>query len=112
MGFRAPVEEIGFTMRHIAGLDALLAAGGFDDLSADTVTAILVEAGRFTEEELDPINQAGDRVGCHLDNGKVTTAPGWKDAYQRWAEAGWNGVSAPVEWGGQNLPVMVHAALN
>jgi alkylation response protein AidB-like acyl-CoA dehydrogenase len=97
-------------MRHIAGLDAMLAAGGFGDLSADMVEAIFTEAGRFAEEELDPINRGGDREGCRLKDGRVTTPAGWKEAYRRWREAGWNGVSARAEWGGQELPVMVHAA--
>ena len=110
MSFRIPVDEIAFTMRHIAGLDAMLAAGGFDDLSVDMVEAILAEASRFAEEELDPINRGGDRIGCRLEDGRVTTPPGWKEAYRRWREAGWNGVSARAEWGGQELPVMVHAA--
>lgn len=111
MGLRAPVAEITYMMGHVADLEAILSCSDFDDLSADMVAAILAEAGRFAEEELDPINIPGDRTGCRLANGAVTTPPGWKDAYRRWAEAGWNGVSAPSEWGGQGLPATVHAAV-
>jgi hypothetical protein len=111
MGFRAPVAEIAFTLRHIAGLDALLAAGGSGGLSSDMIDSILAEAGRFAENELDPIDASGDRFGCILAGDAVKTAPGWKETYQRWTEGGWNGVSAPTEWGGQNLPVMLNAAV-
>lgn len=111
MGFRAPVAEITYTLRHIAGLEAMLGQAGFDDLNVETAAAILIEAGRFTEEELDPINIPGDRTGCDLTNGEVRTPPGWKEAYRNWSEAGWNGVSAPTEWGGQGLPVMLQTAL-
>jgi len=110
MALRAPVAEITFMLSHIAGLEATLASGGFGDLDVDSVEAILAEAGRFAEGELDPINIAGDRAGCQMTSGNVTTPPGWKEAYRRWIEAGWNGVSAPAEWGGQGLPVMVQAA--
>ncbi len=111
MGFRAPLADILFTMRNIADLDGVIAADGSSDLSAEMVEAILAEAGRFAENELDAINRGGDQIGCRLDKGAVTTPPGWKDAYKSWADAGWNGVTASAAWGGQDLPVMVHAAL-
>jgi acyl-CoA dehydrogenase len=111
MGLRAPIAEIVFTMRHIAGLDEIIATSKFTELSVDMVEAIVSEAARFAEDELDQISRVGDRVGCRLENGTVTTPPGWKETYRRWAKAGWNGVSAPAEWGGQNLPILVHAAL-
>ena len=37
-------------------------------------------------------------------------APGWKKAYRAWAQAGWNGLAAPAQWGGQELPQAVNAA--
>lgn len=112
MAFHAPISEIAFTMRYIAGLDAALATGGFDDLSADMVDSILMQAGRFAEAELEPIDASGDRFGCILTDDVVKTAPGWKETYQRWIAGGWNGVSAPTEWGGQGLPIMLRAALD
>jgi len=112
MGFRAPVAEIAFTLRHIADLDALLTASGTDDVSAEMIDSILAEAGRFAENELDPINASGDRFGCVLNGDSIKTPPGWKETYQRWIEGGWNGVSAPAEWGGQNLPAVVNAAVD
>ena len=111
MGFEAPIAEITFTLRNIAGLDAVLASGAFGDVSPETVEAILSEAGRFAGEVLAPLNAVGDRIGTRLEGDKVTTAPGWKDAYRRWAEAGWNGIAAPVAWGGQGLPALLHAAV-
>ncbi|HET7714534.1 MAG TPA: acyl-CoA dehydrogenase [Bauldia sp.] len=73
--------------------------------------AILGEAARFTGEVLAPLNRVGDREGVRLKDGAVTTAPGWKEAYRRFAEAGWTGVSAPEQYGGQGLPVMVEMAV-
>ena len=40
----------------------------------------------------------------------MTTPPGFADVYRRWAEAGWNGVSAPAEFGGMGLPHLVNVA--
>ncbi len=59
---------------------------------------------------LAPLNKVGDEHGIKLDNGKVTTAPGWPDAYQRWTAAGWNAVSGPEAFGGQGLPLAINAA--
>ncbi len=112
MSFEAPVAEIARTMRIAGGLDAALATGAFGDLAADTVEEILAEAGRFAEDVLAPLNQVGDRIGVsRSDDGGVTTAPGWKEAYARWAAAGWNGFGAPAAWGGQGLPVVLQMAV-
>jgi acyl-CoA dehydrogenase len=111
MGFRAPIADILFTMRHIADLDGVMAMGGTPDVSPEMVGTILEAAGRFAETELDAINRGGDRAGCVLKDGAVTTPPGWRAAYRAFADAGWNGVTASADWGGQALPAMVHTAL-
>ena len=43
--YRAPVSEIAFTLKHVAGLDEALASGAFPDLTEDLVDAVLGEAG-------------------------------------------------------------------
>jgi acyl-CoA dehydrogenase len=101
------------TLNDVAGLDQLIADGTFGDLSGDVVSAVLEEAGRFASEVIAPLNQAGDRHGCSLDTGssEITTAPGWKDAYTQWVEAGWGSLPAPEEFGGQGLPTLVSLAV-
>src|SRR5258707_824784 len=111
MAFQPPIAEIAFTLDKIAGLDTALANGVFGDLSTETVHAILAEAGRFAADELAPINRPGDRVGARRENGSVFTAPGWREAYQRFRAAGWGGIGAPEAWGGQGLPVMIGMAV-
>jgi alkylation response protein AidB-like acyl-CoA dehydrogenase len=108
--YRAPVEEIAFTLKHVAGLDAAIDTGAFGDLSEDLVDAILAEAGRFATEEIAPLYKAGDGHGAVLKDAAVTTPPGWKDLYRRWMEGGWNALSGPVAFGGQGLPAMLGVA--
>jgi alkylation response protein AidB-like acyl-CoA dehydrogenase len=110
MNYRAPIAEIAFSLRHAAGFAAASAAGLFGELGDDDVDSVLAEAGRFAAEVLSPLNQVGDREGARLENGVVTTPPGWKEAYRAWAEAGWNAVAAPEQWGGQHLPQAINAA--
>jgi len=110
MVYRAPVRDIGFTLKHIAGLAPALDEGKFSDLSVDLVDAILEEAGRFATDEVAPLNAVGDAHGTPLEDGTVTMPPGWKDLYHRWIEGGWNGLTADPEFGGQGLPMSLYAA--
>jgi len=109
MAYRAPVEDIVFTLKHAAGF-AKARAEGLYDLGDDDLDAVLGEAGRFASEVLAPLNAPGDRFGTPFRDGEVTTPPGWKEAYRDWAAAGWNGLAAPAQWGGQGLPHALNAA--
>ena len=104
MTYRAPVSDIAFTLKHAAGLKAALAEGLYGDLDEETVDQVLEEAGRFAADVIAPLNRVGDKFGTPFKDGVVTTPPGWKEAYTAWAAAGWNGLAAPAQWGGQELP--------
>ena len=110
MPYRAPVADIAFALKHAAGLKAALTEGLYGDLDEETVDSVLVEAGRFATDVIAPLNRIGDKHGTPFKDGAVTTPPGWKQAYTAWAAAGWNGVAAPAEFGGQDLPHAVNAA--
>ncbi len=110
MTYRAPVEDIISSLRHAAGLDQALADGACGDLALDDIAAILAEAGRFAGDVIAPLNRIGDQHGTPLKDGAITMPPGWKEAYRDWAAAGWNGLAAPAEWGGQGLPQALNAA--
>jgi acyl-CoA dehydrogenase len=109
MSFRAPVDDILFSMRHVADLERLSAEGLFPEATPDLVEAVIGEAGRFAEERIAPLNRGGDRVGARFEAGRVTTAPGWREAYAAWADGGWNGLTGPPAHGGQALPLLVNA---
>jgi acyl-CoA dehydrogenase len=110
MTYRAPVTDIAFALKHAAGLKAAIAEGLYGDLDEATVDSVLEEAGRFATDVIAPLNRIGDKFGTPFKDGAVTTPPGWKEAYTAWAAAGWNGLAAPAEWGGQELPQALNAA--
>jgi alkylation response protein AidB-like acyl-CoA dehydrogenase len=103
VSYRAPVSEMVFTLAHVAGLPE-------EVVSRDDAQTILTEAGRLAAEVLAPLNRAGDRHGAVLDDGRVTTAPGFAEAYRAFVAGGWNGLSADPDHGGQGLPLLLGAA--
>ena len=107
----APVKDMLFNMNELAGLQEIAGLPGNEDVSADLVEAILDEAGKFASEVVDPLNKVGDKQGNKWDNGVVTTADGFKEAYASFCETGWNGMPASTEFGGQGLPVTVSTAV-
>ena len=102
--YRAPLKEMRFVMDELAGLAEISQLPGFEDATPDMADAILEEAAKFASEVLAPLNQVGDKAGCTLTPQGVTTPPGWKEAYQSFCAAGWNGIVLPPAFGGQGLP--------
>ena len=111
MAYLAPVADISFCLNHIAGFSNHVDAGLFGDLDNDTAAAILEEAGRFASQVLSPTNREGDINGARLENGEVILPEGWKDAYTKFWQGGWNALPSPVEFGGQGLPFSLSMAV-
>ena len=110
MSYTAPVTDMLFTMRHVAGFDAALAQGLYGDMEPDLAGSILEEAGRFAADIIAPLNRVGDTDPARFEAGAVRTSPGWREAYRAWVEAGWGALSGPEEHGGQALPAVIGAA--
>ena len=108
--YRAPVDEIAFTLKHVAGLKSALEDGKLGDLSEDLVDAILTEAGKFATDEIAPLYKVGDEEGAVWKDRAVTTPAGWRELYRRWIDGGWNALTGPVDHGGQGLPMMLSVA--
>ncbi|KHJ56005.1 acyl-CoA dehydrogenase [Aureimonas altamirensis] len=109
--YKAPVSEIGFTLRQVIGLDDAMGRGKLGDLTPDLLDAILEEAGRYAGDAVAPLYESGDRIGAQFDKGVVTMPPGWGKLYTDWCAAGWNALTGPVEAGGQGLPTALSAAV-
>ena len=108
--YRAPVDEIAFTLKHVARMNDAIGQGSLGDLSEDLVDAILEEAGKFASDEVAPLHKIGDERGAVLKDAAVTMPPGWKEVYRHWIEGGWSALTGPEDYGGQDLPVMLSVA--
>ena len=104
MSYRAPVQDLMFAIRDLAGLDEVATLPGFEDAGCETAQAVLDEAARFNEEVVAPLNWEGDKFPSSFHDGHVTTTPGFKQAFRQFAEGGWQGLQHPAAFGGQGLP--------
>jgi alkylation response protein AidB-like acyl-CoA dehydrogenase len=109
--FRPPLREIRFALEHVAGLGRLRELSEPESLDPELLDAVFEGAGRLAEDVLAPLQRAGDVEGCRLENGVVTTAPGWREAYRQFVDGGWNALPFPAEIGGQGLPWVVASAV-
>ena len=110
MSYKAPLKDMLFDIRHLAGIDEIARMPGFEEAGFETAQAVLEECARFNEGVVAPLNVTGDRNPSSWNNGQVTTTPGFKEAYRQYSEGGWQGLQHPTEFGGQGLPKTIGAA--
>lgn len=112
MPYRAPVGEYDFILNTLINLGQVSETEKFADVDGETVTAILTEAGRMSEEVIFPTLRNGDLTPATLENGKVRSSPGYAEAFKGIADGGWISTSADPEYGGMGLPFTVTTAVN
>ncbi|MBK9572746.1 MAG: acyl-CoA dehydrogenase [Rhodoferax sp.] len=111
MSYVAPVKDMMFAIQYLADIEQVAKIPGFEDAGLDTAQAVLEEAAKFNEGVLAPLNWEGDKYPSSWHDGKVTATPGFKEAHRQFAEAGWQGLQHPTEFGGQGLPKTIGAAV-
>ncbi len=110
--YTAPVKDQLFVLNDVLNVQQYNNVPGFADATSDIVSAVLEEGGKFCENVLYPLNKSGDREGCSLKDGEVTTPAGFKDAYKQMTEGGWTALSGDPKYGGQGLPAYLNLAFN
>jgi 3-(methylthio)propanoyl-CoA dehydrogenase len=109
MPYTAPLKDMLFDIRHLAGIDEIAKMPGFEEAGLETAQAVLEECAKFNEGVVAPLNVEGDRNPSSWKDGKVTTTPGFKEAFRQYAEGGWQGLQHPQDFGGQGLPKTIGA---
>jgi len=107
MSYTAPLKDMLFVLNELAGLKQINALPNCEDATPDTVEAILEEHAKFAGGVIAPLNFPSDQAPSFWKDGEVTTSKGFKEAFRQFAEAGWQGVQHPTEFGGQGLPKIV-----
>lgn len=111
--YKAPLRDIEFVMREVLDSDQHYAGlTGCEELTPDLMDAIVGEGAKFAENVVHPLLRSGDEQGCSLDDGKVTTPDGFKEAFKQWGEGGWQALGIPAAEGGQGLPGSLGMVVN
>lgn len=110
MSYTAPVRDMLFCMKELADIEHTATLPGFEDLGLETAQAVLEECARFNEQVIAPLNAEGDKKPSWWKDGRVTTTPGFKEAFRQFGQGGWQGLQHPSEFGGQGLPKTIAAA--
>ena len=111
MNYTAPLQDMQFVLKELAGLDEIAQLPGCEEATEDVVAAILDEAGKFASGVLAPLNRVGDRVGAVWGDKAVAMPDGFHAAYRQFVDNGWMGLGHDPEFGGQGLPRVVSAAV-
>ena len=109
--YTPPLRDMQFVMHELLKVtDDYKAIPRYSEVDADTMNAVLEEAGKFASEVVAPLNISGDTEGCKLDQKthEVTTPSGFKEAYAKYVEGGWPALSCEPAFGGQGLPLVVN----
>ena len=112
--YNPPLRDMQFLMHEVFKVtDEFKALPKHADVDADTINAVLEEAGKFAAEVTFPLNISGDEEGCTLDRAthEVKAPKGFKEAYAQYVEGGWPALSCDPEYGGQGLPFVVNQCL-
>ena len=109
--YAAPLADMRFALAELAGMGEIAGLPGCEQATPDLVDAVLEEAGKLAGGVLAPLNRVGDQQGSRLENGVVRTPDGFKDAYAKYVEGGWNALPFEIEHGGQGLPMALSTAV-
>jgi alkylation response protein AidB-like acyl-CoA dehydrogenase len=109
--YKAPLRDMRFVLNEVFEVSKLWAQLPelAEAVDAETVEAILEEAGKVIGRAIAPLSRAADEEGCHWNDTVVTTPAGFVPAYKTYAEGGWVGVGGNPEFGGMGMPKAVSA---
>lgn len=109
--YQAPLKDMNYLLWDVFAVDKVWSTlpGLAEHVDKETSQAILTECGKITEQVLAPIAREGDEVGVSFDNGSVTTAPGYKEAFNTYVEGGWSALGGDVDYGGMGMPKVITA---
>ncbi|WP_164963396.1 acyl-CoA dehydrogenase C-terminal domain-containing protein [Rubrivivax sp. JA1026] len=114
MSYTPPLRDLQFVMHEVLDVASTLKQlPRHAEIDADTINAVIEEAGKFAAGVAAPINASGDAEGCTLDPAThaVRTPKGFKQAYEQYVEGGWPALSCDPAFGGQGLPVLLNQCL-
>jgi len=107
--YTAPLEDMMFLYEKLRNNKHYNELEKYKDITSDLVKDILQEASKINQNIILPLAKVGDENPAVLENGIVRTPPGYKEAYNKFIEDGWQSLSCDPKYGGQGMPKTVSA---
>ena len=87
--YNAPVADMMFLFDKLRNNKNYNEIEKYHDVNSELVRGILEEAAKITQNIILPLAKSGDENPTSLENGVVSTPPGYKEAYNKFTEDGW-----------------------
>jgi len=107
--YTAPVEDMMFLFEKLRNNKNYNELEKYKEITPELVKDILEEAAKLNQNIILPLAKSGDENPTVLENGIVRTPPGYKEAYNKFIEDGWQSLSCDPKYGGQGMPKTVSA---
>ena len=109
--YQAPLKDMNFLLYDVFSMEAMWQSMPTlsEHVDRETAQAILQECAKIAEQEIAPLSRQGDEIGVTFNDGQVTTAPGYKEAFRTYADGGWSGLGGEPEFGGMGMPKVITA---
>jgi alkylation response protein AidB-like acyl-CoA dehydrogenase len=109
--YSADRRDIRFVQKELLQIQQLQELEAFSDFSEDDFDMVVTEGTHFAETVFAPLNKNGDEQATRMEDGRAVAPEGFKEAWRKYAEGGWMGITSGQEVGGQALPVSVAIAV-
>ena len=107
--YTAPLEDMMFLYEKLRNNKSYNEIEKYKEITSELVKDILQEAAKINQNIILPLAKIGDENPTILENGIVRTPPGYKEAYKKFIEDGWQSLSCDPKYGGQGMPKTVSA---
>src|SRR3990170_1106372 len=110
--FKADLRAIRFTLYEHLKVQQLFELDAFSHLAREECDAVIDQCVRFAAEVTGPLSAPGDRAGCRVEDGRVVTPPGFREAWRTLFELGFLSFTMPVKAGGFGGPRAIGVVLS
>ncbi|MEX2367182.1 MAG: acyl-CoA dehydrogenase family protein [Pseudohongiellaceae bacterium] len=109
--FQEQAEALQFHLDTLTDLKTLQAREIYSHIDQDTVSMMLEQAARFSDEYLLPLAASGDVEGCSLTDNNVRLPTGTREVYEKWCDLGFPALSLPMADDGLQFPAVIQCAI-
>jgi len=109
--YKADLRDFHFVLFEQLDVGSLLGKGIFAAWGPDEIRGVLDQTYRFAKDVLGPLNAVGDREGCRVEDGRVKTPTGFKDAWDQAYALGIRSLTSSPDHGGAGAPNVLAVAV-